>query len=64
MRKWFTSSLYRKMFVSFLIVALVPLLAVYFYINSRYSTRMKEDAADLQQMAERNTCLLYTSRCV
>ena len=44
MRKWFTSSLYRKMFVSFLIVALVPLLAVYFYINSRYSTRMKEDA--------------------
>ena len=58
MRKWFTSSLYRKMFVSFLIVALVPLLAVYFYINSRYSTRMKEDAANLQQMAERNTALL------
>ena len=58
MRKWFTSSLYRKMFVSFLIVALVPLLAVYVYIDSRYSTRMKEDAADLQQMAERNTALL------
>ena len=55
MRSWFTSRLYRKMFISFLIIALVPLFAVYFYINSRYSTRMEADAASINQLAERNT---------
>ncbi len=55
MRNWFTSRLYRKMFVSFLIVALVPLCAVYFYINSRYSIRMEKDAVSINQLAERNT---------
>lgn len=55
MRSWFTSRLYRKMFISFLIIALVPLFAVYFYINSRYSIRMEADAASINQLAERNT---------
>ncbi len=58
MRNWFTSRLYRKMFASFLIVALVPLCAVYLYINSRYSARMEEDAASINQLAERNTGIM------
>lgn len=61
MNKCFTSRLFQKMFVSFLAVALVPLCAVYFYINSRYSIRMEENAAKINRLAEQNAAVLLNN---
>lgn len=54
MKKWFASRLYQKIFLSFLFVALAPLLLVYFYINSRYYHKMEQDGVRMHQLAERN----------
>lgn len=61
MKNCFTSRLFQKMFVSVLLVALVPLCAVYFYINSRYSIRMEEDAASINRLAEQNAAVLLNN---
>ncbi len=54
MRKWFTSRICRKILIGFLVVSLVPLCAVYFYINSRYSRRIEQDAVRMNRLVEEN----------
>ena len=44
MKKWIGSRLNRKLCLCFLIVSLIPLCLVYFYINSRYSEKLRSDA--------------------
>ncbi len=50
--RWFTSRLYRKILLAFLAVALLPLCMVYFYIDTRYSDKMEQDAVRMNRMAE------------
>lgn len=38
--------------------SLIPLCLVYFYINSRYSEKLRSDAVVLNQLAEKNTAIL------
>ena len=58
MKKWIGSRLNRKLCLCFLIVSLIPLCLVYFYINSRYSEKLRSDAVVLNQLAEKNTAIL------
>lgn len=53
MKKWIGSRLNRKLCLCFLIVSLIPLCLVYFYINSRYSEKLRSDAVVLNQLAEK-----------
>lgn len=55
MRKFLKSRLYWKMLLCFLVVALVPLGLVYFYINSRYSQRLKQDLVRMNRLVEKST---------
>ena len=58
MKKWIGSRLNRKLCLCFLIVSLIPLCLVYFYINSRYSEKLRSDAVVLNQLADKNTAIL------
>ena len=46
--------------MSFLLVSLVPLCVVYFYINSRYSKRIEQDAVSMNRLLEENAGIQLT----